>query len=462
MNRYRGNPVSEAGSEDWESIFDIVTDGITIHDADFNIIHANQSAWEMLGLQLQYGIPLAKCFRYYHGAERPPTDCPSCQTLRTGKPCTAEIFEPFLNKHLEIRAMPRLSSDGRVAGLIHVVRDITERKRAEQALQLAKNSLEQRVAVRTRELREEINERKRTEEELRESEGRYRSLASTVDALVLVDRNCRLIFANENYLSSHGTYRDSVIGKEYVELHGQAAAVVFTKAVEYVFETANTYQDEWFGLRRHRYWIRTFSPVNNSEGSISAVIVAMKDITDRKLVEEALQESERQFREIIDNNPISMAIVSRAGLVEYINHRAVETFGYELDDIQDMGRWWELAYPDETKRAKALGQWMGLIEKAIAQNREIEKREYRITCKTGIVKTVIISGILIADKILIMFEDITVRKKLEDELLNYNEKLEKLVQERTAELAMRSRNLEEMNIALHVLLQKREADKKIL
>jgi PAS domain S-box-containing protein/putative nucleotidyltransferase with HDIG domain len=120
---------------DWENTFDNVTDMITIHDEDFNIVRANPAARAIFGLQLQNGMPLAKCFSSYHGTENPPTDCPSCQCIQTGKPCTVEIFEPYLNRHLEIRAMPRFGSDGRAVGLIHVVRDITQRKKAEEQLQ---------------------------------------------------------------------------------------------------------------------------------------------------------------------------------------------------------------------------------------------------------------------------------------------------------------------------------------
>jgi PAS domain S-box-containing protein/putative nucleotidyltransferase with HDIG domain len=132
---------------DWENTFNTVTDIITVHDEDFNIIRANPAAKAMFGLQLQEGMPLAKCFRFYHGTEKPPADCTSCQCLQTGKPSTAEVFEPHLNKYLEIRAMPRFGSDGRVVGLIHVVRDITERKKAEEQLQQTLESLRKAVGA---------------------------------------------------------------------------------------------------------------------------------------------------------------------------------------------------------------------------------------------------------------------------------------------------------------------------
>ena len=130
---------------DWQNTFDTVTDIITIHDTDFNIIHANQAARAILGLPSQELMPLVKCFRFYHGTEKPPAACPSSLCLHTGKPSSEEIFEPFLDKYLEVRVMPRLRSDGRVVGLIHVTRDITERKKAEEHLQLTLDSLRKAV-----------------------------------------------------------------------------------------------------------------------------------------------------------------------------------------------------------------------------------------------------------------------------------------------------------------------------
>ncbi len=118
------------GKKEWEETFDIINDAITIHDKDFNIIRANRAAEEILGLSAEV-IFKQKCYRSYHGTGIRPAGCPSCQTAETGIDSTAEIFEPHLDKYLEIKALPRLDEEKNLIGIVHVVRDITDKKEAE-------------------------------------------------------------------------------------------------------------------------------------------------------------------------------------------------------------------------------------------------------------------------------------------------------------------------------------------
>jgi PAS domain S-box-containing protein len=144
----------------------------------------------------------------------------------------------------------------------------------------------------------DITKRKRAEETLRESEEKYRALASTVDSLVLVDRDCRHLFANKAYLDRHGTTEDAIIGKAYGEFHNDESSKQFTAVVKYVFETGTSCQAGRLGEKSGRYWLKTFSPVKNTEGVIDSVTVAYKNITEQKQVESELRKSVENYKSL--------------------------------------------------------------------------------------------------------------------------------------------------------------------
>jgi len=121
---------------DWEDTFETIPDVITIHDMDFNIIHANKAAIKTLGLPFLYEKK-SKCYEVYHGKNHPPENCLNYECLVTGKPTSFETFEPHLDRYLEVRAIPRFDSHNQMVGSIHIVRDITERIKVEDALQRA-------------------------------------------------------------------------------------------------------------------------------------------------------------------------------------------------------------------------------------------------------------------------------------------------------------------------------------
>jgi len=117
--------------DDWEDTFDTITDMITIHDTDFNIIRANRAARERLGLP-PLGKTEVKCYHYYHGLDQPQNGCICMHQTEE----TSEIYEPHLKSFLELRGIPRYK-DKRLIGHIHIARDVTERRRAQRALQRA-------------------------------------------------------------------------------------------------------------------------------------------------------------------------------------------------------------------------------------------------------------------------------------------------------------------------------------
>jgi putative nucleotidyltransferase with HDIG domain/PAS domain S-box-containing protein len=131
--------------QDWEETFNTITDMITIHDRDFNITRMNKSAEEILGPSGLEGSKI-KCFRHFHGTETPKEACPGLDCFSKEEPFTVELFEPHLDRFLEIRTIPRLDERKDVVGIIHVARDITKRKHIEKRIE---RQLERLSALRT-------------------------------------------------------------------------------------------------------------------------------------------------------------------------------------------------------------------------------------------------------------------------------------------------------------------------
>ncbi|MCL4474447.1 MAG: response regulator [Actinobacteria bacterium] len=122
----------------WETTFDSMTDGVSVHDADHNIIRANQGMASLLGTTKEKLIG-SKCYRSMHGGDSPIAQCPRQEVMKTGKGVSMEIEEPWLNKVMRLTVNPVFGDDGDILGMVHVVRDITERKRMrEQLLQSEK------------------------------------------------------------------------------------------------------------------------------------------------------------------------------------------------------------------------------------------------------------------------------------------------------------------------------------
>jgi len=119
---------------DWEITFNAIDEAIIINDIQMNVIQANTAARKILGLALSE-IVGQKCYTLLHGSSQPPSDCLSCASLQSGEPAVAEIFEPHLQKHLKVKAYPRIDEQNNIIGRIHVISDISKRKMSEEEQQ---------------------------------------------------------------------------------------------------------------------------------------------------------------------------------------------------------------------------------------------------------------------------------------------------------------------------------------
>ncbi|AFD00325.1 putative PAS sensor signal transduction histidine kinase [Methanocella conradii HZ254] len=125
----------------WKRVFDSIHDGISIIDRDYNIICVN-STMERWHSDM---LPLAgkKCYYAYHGRHMPCEHCPGQITMKERKTNVSIIpSESPMVGWREVNSFPLIDDSGEVQGIIYYIRDITERKRAEEALQETKAQAE--------------------------------------------------------------------------------------------------------------------------------------------------------------------------------------------------------------------------------------------------------------------------------------------------------------------------------
>ncbi len=116
--------------QEWEITFNSVSDMVFIQNNDFLIVRANRTFAEFLHMTPEECVG-KKCHQLLHSKNESPSFCPCLQVQKTKKTTTVEFYEPHLDRYLEITASPIFTDSGEITGSVHVMKDITERKRKE-------------------------------------------------------------------------------------------------------------------------------------------------------------------------------------------------------------------------------------------------------------------------------------------------------------------------------------------
>lgn len=328
--------------------------------------------------------------------------------------------------------------------ILVVCQDITERKKAEDALQEAKSNLERRVDERTSELinaniflQQEVAERKRAEAALQESRERLETVMEKIPhGVAVVMASGELTYCNPAFVEMFGFTEEELKESNVIELVAPSDREKVVQKIRYLYNDGLEYPSEYKALNKEGRLIpiEVFSRriiYDGNPGILSVVI----DITERKRVEEELRNERDLAQKYLDIAGVLFVVVGADQKIHLINKRGCEILEYEESEI--LGKnWWNHFIPRRNRReVKAIFQQLMLGNTEL-----VEYHENSVLTKSGEEKIIAWHNTVLTDEeggiigTLSSGEDITERKRAGEELMKHQIHLEELVEERTTRL----------------------------
>jgi PAS domain S-box-containing protein len=432
--RIRVEDALRASEEKFRSILESIEDGYYEVDIAGNLTFFNESMCRMLGYSKaelmgmnnrQY-MDEENANKVYHTFNK---------VYSTGKATKAFDWELIRKEGAKcyVETSVSLIKDlkGQPIGFRGIARDITERKRAEQALKEAHDQLENRVRERTAELaemnkalRKENAERQAAEEALRQSEEKYRNILESIEeGYYEVDVAGKLSFFNDSICKIFGYPKSELIGRHLREFTDPQTAKAGYEAFNRVYKTGFPIRDfSWEIIRKDgtkRYVEASASLMRDVKGQKIGFQGVIRDVTERKRAETALRKSEEQFRKLVEESPLGVVLIRPDGRYEYVNRSFVDMFGYDLEEVSSGWQWFQRAFPDPEIREEIIETWKFDLEE-IGFGRSIP-RTFEVVCKDGSKKTVLFRPVALPEgHQLVILEDITELKRAEEVLKRQN------------------------------------------
>ena len=340
--------------EEWGRTFDAVPDLISILDTHHTILRVNKAMADKLGMTPEEVVGLT-CYEHVHGSQCPPNFCPHAMLLKDQQEHNVEIREDQLGGDFLVTCTPLRDKDGQLLGSVHVARDITERKRAE--------------------------------EEFRESVKKYSTIYDQSPiAIELYDAAGRLVNANPACLDLFGIdniqvirnlslFTDPNINDEHKKRLHQGETVQYQGPFD--FEKVKA-RDLYPTSREGVIWLDVLiTPLGNRADSITGFLVQIQDITERKRAEEERAILQSQFENAMDvGNLAWWEMDHKTGSVRFYKKKA-EMLGYPPEQFSHYTDFTRLLHPDDHDRV------MQAMRDHVTGKKTNYEAEYRIKTASG-------------------------------------------------------------------------------
>lgn len=322
-------------------ILDRISEHIVIQDDQMRVIWANQAAGASVGVEPE-ALAGRLCYEIWQGRDEPCVGCPIGQSVETGETAQAEVRSAD-GRHWFIKGYPLKDDNGVITGAIEITMDITERKKAEEALW--------------------------------ESRQRYSNLFQySSDAILVHDLDGNIVDVNQRTLDLTGYARSEILGLRIPDLHPPGAMEKSRHAFEEISKTGFvTFEIDFLKKDGTSFQSEVSSSLFEMQGE-RVIQGIVRDITERKRAEQALRRSEEQHRSLVENINEIIFTLDTKGRFTYVSPVLGKTLGYSPGDI--MGKPFNcFVHPDD---APGL---LITLEKALDGNQKTD--EVRVMGKNG-------------------------------------------------------------------------------
>lgn len=243
---------------------------------------------------------------------------------------------------------------------------------------------------------------------------------STDDCIFVWDNRYRYLYLNRSALEYQAYVRRADAVGRPLDALGLAPEIVDTwkSRIDEVFATERPlevidYADFGAGPAHSESLL---SPVRNGSGEVFAVSALYRDVTDRRLLEEAIEARERHFSSVFESMPIPALLTSRDHQVIALNPEFTRVFGYELTDVGARVGWRDLLCPNRDDYRVATERFGDAMDRAIDEQRvATDPVELIVTCKSGRKRIVSGSMSFADERNLVMLADLTELREREIE-----------------------------------------------